>query len=88
MRDKIQRTWKENAARNERCFVVVVTKHHGIDTGAVNGEWDFQIPQVNEKENYEQIKRDFLFYLFKIHSIGDIKKTNLFLFCPVNYSWI
>ena len=63
-----------------------MTKHHGIDTGAVNGEWDFQIPQVNSKENYEQVKRDFLFYLFKSHSIGNNKKTNYFLFFPVNFS--
>ena len=63
-----------------------MTKHHGIDTGAVNGEWDFQIPQVNEKENYKQTKRDFLFYLFKIHSIGNNKKTNFFLFFPVYFS--
>ena len=33
-----------------------MTKHHRKDTAVVNGEWDFQIPKVNVKKYYKQIK--------------------------------
>ena len=44
-----------------------MTKHHIICRHCCC-ECNFQIPQINEKENYKQIKTYFVFYLFKIHS--------------------
>ena len=47
-----------------------------IDTAVVNGEYDFQIPQANEKKTY------FMFYILTIHSAITNKET-YFYFSPV-----
>ena len=58
-----------------------MTKHHIIGTADVNGEWDFQIQQANEKENYKQIKTCLMFYIFTMHSTqyNIITNKNFFL---------
>ena len=73
MRDKSQRT-----VAKKTCFVV--TKHHIIGTADMNGKWDFQFQQANEKENYKQIDTYFMFYIFTIHSTITNKQKKKLLF--------
>ena len=48
---------------------------------AMNGEWDYQIQQGNDEENYKQIKTYFMFYIFTIHSSQyNNKQKNKLLF--------
>ena len=57
-----------------------MTKHHIIGTADVNGEWDFQIQQADEKENYKQIKTFYFLYIYNSQYNNKQNNKRLFTF--------